>query len=217
VSLSWNVVIPDADTMPMGIDAGCDDAHLWLAGRTEPEAFGELYERHSRAVFAFCARRTGDIALAEDLTSVVFLEAWRRRGSVTLEGPSALPWLLGTANNVARNSQRALRRYRGALQRLPRNDVTPSGEDETIARLDAQSALADARRAIAELAEGEQEVVNLVLWSGLSYEDAAQALGLPVGTVRSRLARARAKLAASLTDETRGGPATRAGEEEASR
>jgi RNA polymerase sigma-70 factor (ECF subfamily) len=177
-----------------------DDAQLWLDGRTDPASFGELYERHSRAVFAFCARRSGDLVLAEDLTSVVFLEAWRKRGAVTLSSSSALPWLLGTANNVSRNSHRALRRYRGALQRLPRDAPTASAEDDVIARLDAQRALAEALRAIESLSQAEQEVVNLVLWSELSYEDAASALGVPVGTVRSRLARARTKLAGGLTD-----------------
>jgi RNA polymerase sigma-70 factor (ECF subfamily) len=175
-----------------------DDAELWRAAGADPEAFGELYERHAQAVFAFCARRTGDLTLAEDLTSVVFLEAWRRRRSVRLSGHSALPWLLGTAHNVVRNQRRSLRRHRAAVLRLSANDVSPSGEEEVIARVDAQRTLSAALTAVERLPQEQQDVVNLVLWSGLSYQDAAQALGVPVGTVRSRVARARAALGASL-------------------
>src|ERR1700733_5133536 len=109
-----------------------DDGELWRAADADPGAFGELFERHARAVFAFCARRTGDLALAEDLTSVVFLEAWRRR-SVHLGGTSMLPWLLGTANNVVRNQRRSLRRHRAALARLSADAASASGDEEAIA------------------------------------------------------------------------------------
>jgi RNA polymerase sigma-70 factor (ECF subfamily) len=78
------------------------------------------------------------------------------------------------------------------------NEVSPSGEEEVIARVDAQRALSAALLAVARLPEAQQDVVNLVLWSGLSYEDAAQTLRVPVGTVRSRVARARAALGTSL-------------------
>jgi RNA polymerase sigma factor (sigma-70 family) len=179
-----------------------DDVELWRAASTDPEAFGELYERHAQAVYAFCARRTGDLTLAEDLTSVVFLEAWRRRRSVRLDGRSALPWLLGTARNVVRNQRRSLRRHRAALLRMSANDVSPSGEEEAIGRVDAQRALSAALEAVGRLPREQQDAVNLVLWSGLSYEDAAQALGVPIGTVRSRIARARAALGTSLATPT---------------
>jgi RNA polymerase sigma-70 factor (ECF subfamily) len=183
-----------------------DDAALWLAGQTDPEAFGELFERHARAVFAFCAHRTRDIALADDLTSVVFLEAWRRRRSVTLTGPSALPWLLGTANNVSRNAQRSLRRHRAALQRLPRGEFAGGFEGETIDRVDAKRAFDLAATAIEALPPGERDVVSLVFWAGLTYEEAAVALEIPVGTVRSRLSRARETLGEALGREPDSGP-----------
>jgi RNA polymerase sigma-70 factor, ECF subfamily len=178
------------------------DADLWRAASTDAEAFGDLFERHAQAVFAFCARRTGDLAVAEDLTSVVFLEAWRRRRSVRLEDRSALPWLLGTAHNVVRNQHRSLRRYRAALSRMSDGGVQPSGEEETIERLDAQRVLSAALEAVNRLPQEQQDAVNLVLWSGLSYQDAAQALGVPTGTVRSRIARARMTLGAALATPT---------------
>ena len=175
------------------------DGELWRRAAAEPDAFGELFERHAHAVYAFCARRTADLGLAEDLTSVVFLEAWRRRGSVELQHDSALPWLLGIANNLSRNARRSVRRGRAALARLPPALAGASAEDDAIERADAERALKRATEAIAGLARAEREVVVLVLWSDLSYEQAALALGVPVGTVRSRLARARHKLQDSLS------------------
>jgi RNA polymerase sigma-70 factor (ECF subfamily) len=121
---------------------------------------------------------------------------------VRLSGDSALPWLLGTAHNVLRNQRRSLRRHRAAVLRISANEVSPSGEDELIARVDAQRALSAALSAVDRLPQEQRDVVNLVLWSGLSYEDAAQALGVPIGTVRSRIARARAALGTSLAPAT---------------
>jgi len=169
-----------------------------MAG-SQPEAFGELLRRHSRSVYASCARRTGNLDLAEDLTSVVFLEAFRRRRKLQLSNASALPWLLGVANNVARNADRSVRRYRSALGRIPAQANTRSPEDDAIERLGAQEALDRALEVISTLTRGEQDVVLLVLWSELTYSDSATALGIPVGTVRSRLASARAKFNGSAT------------------
>lgn len=109
-----------------------------------------------------------------------------------------LPWLLGTANNVVRNQRRSLRRHRAALARLSADAASASGDEEAIARIDAQRSLSAALREIERLPRQQREAVTLVLWSGLSYQEAAHALGIPVGTVRSRIARARTTLEASL-------------------
>jgi RNA polymerase sigma factor (sigma-70 family) len=178
------------------------DGDLVSMAVKDPEAFGELFRRHSRAVYAYCARRTGDLHLAEDLTSVTFLEAFRRRRTLQLSSTSALPWLFGVANNVTRNAERSLRRYRSALGRvLPPPDGT-SAEEVAVEHIGAQQALARAMGALGQLSPAERDIVQLVLWSELSYADAASALGIPVGTVRSRLASARQKLAAVTTDAT---------------
>jgi RNA polymerase sigma-70 factor (ECF subfamily) len=169
------------------------DSDLLTMAGSEPEAFGELFKRHSRSVYAYCARRTGNLDLAEDLTSVVFMEAFRRRRKLQLSNTSALPWLIGVANNVVRNADRSLRRYRSALDRIPVPANGMSAEENAIERLEAQEALARALEAISTLTQGEQDVVLLILWSDFTYADAATALGIPVGTVRSRLASARAK------------------------
>jgi RNA polymerase sigma factor (sigma-70 family) len=179
--------------------SGADDPELLERAGSQPEVFGELFRRHSRSVYAYCARRTGNLDLAEDLTSIVFMEAFRRRRKLQLSNASALPWLLGVANNVARNADRSVRRYRSALDRLPPQANSTSSEDNAIERLAAQEAIARALEAISALTRAEQDVVLLVLWSELSYADAATALGIPIGTVRSRLASARAKFNGSAT------------------
>lgn len=172
------------------------DEDLVSMAAKDPEAVGQLFKRHSRAVYAYCARRTGDLHLAEDLTSVVFLEAFRRRRKLQLSNPSALPWLLGVANNVTRNAERSFRRYRSALGRVPPEPDRAGTEDDAIKHVGAQEALARAVEALRPLSQAERDVVLLVLWSELSYADAASSLGIPVGTVRSRLASARHKFTA---------------------
>src|SRR6266545_2509851 len=148
-----------------------DDSVLWSRARTgDSEAFGMLFERHARTIYHFCFRRVGDWATAEDLVSIVFLQAWRRLDKPLPRGKE-LPWLFGIATNVVRNRRRAERRHAAALRRVPKPSPEPSFADDR-----------------------DQEVFALCAWSELSYEDAAIALRIPVGTVRSRLSRARARL-----------------------
>src|SRR5438132_505467 len=132
-------------------------------------------------------------ALAEELTAIVFLEAWRRRAQVELERDEAVPWLLGVATNVLRNLRRSQRRYRAALERLPREHAADFAA-EVEERLDDERQMRAALRALRQLPRADQDVLALCVWEELTYEQAALALGVPVGTVRSRLSRARARL-----------------------
>ena len=170
------------------------DAALWQrAAAGETEAFGTIFERHARTVYNYCFRRTGNWSQAEELTAIVFLEAWRRRGQVVLERDEAVPWLLGVATNVLRNLRRSQRRHRAALERLPREhsaDFTVDVDE----RLDDERQMRATLRALRNLPRADQEVLALCVWEELTYEQAAFALGIPVGTVRSRLSRARARL-----------------------
>jgi RNA polymerase sigma factor (sigma-70 family) len=177
---------------------GWSDAELWEQSGDVPEAFGALFQRHVQRVYAFLARRTADLTLAEDLTSIVFLQAWNRRRGIRLDNDSALPWLLGIATNVVRNSRRSVRRYHAALDRLPDWLHAEDHAERVAERVDAERALSAAMVELGRLNSGERDVVALVWWSDLTYEQAAQALGLPLGTVRSRLSRARTKLRAGL-------------------
>jgi RNA polymerase sigma factor (sigma-70 family) len=170
------------------------DGDLWRrAVEGEPDAFGVLFERHAQAVYNYLFRRTADWALAEDMTSVVFVEAWRRRTDVRLERELLLPWLLGVATNVLRNKRRSQWRHRAALKRLPREHAQDFA-DEANDRLDDERQMRTVLRTIAQLPRREQDVLALCAWAELSYEEAAVALGVPVGTVRSRLSRARARI-----------------------
>lgn len=100
--------------------AELSDRVLWQQAREGHEAaFGVLFERHAGRIYNHSFRRTGDWALAEDLTSTTFLLAWRGRGRAPLEAESALPMLYGIATNVLRNQRRSLRRRREAFARLP--------------------------------------------------------------------------------------------------
>ncbi|HZN21519.1 MAG TPA: RNA polymerase sigma factor [Gaiellaceae bacterium] len=171
-----------------------DDSVLWSRARTgDSEAFGILFERHARTIYNFCFRRVGSWPVAEDLVSIVFLEAWRRINKPLPSGKE-LPWLLGIATNVVRNRRRAERRHAAALSRVPEPRPEPSFSDDSDQRVDDEELIGRAIALVARLPRREQEVFVLCAWSELSYEDAATALGIPVGTVRSRLSRARARL-----------------------
>jgi RNA polymerase sigma-70 factor (ECF subfamily) len=171
------------------------DQELWLRARSgDTDAFGLLYARHIQAVANFCFRRTADAALAEDLSSAVFVEAWQSRSTITLDQPSALPWLLGVAHNLLRNQWRSVRRKRAALARLPPLRDTPDHAEAVAERLDAEREMRAIRTAMARLPRRYQEVIELCVWTGLPALEAAKILGVPVGTVHSRLHRGRARL-----------------------
>jgi RNA polymerase sigma factor (sigma-70 family) len=158
------------------------------------DEFGVLFTEHARPVYNHAFRLTGDWSAAEEVVSLTFLEAWRLRGTVRPEGGSLLPWLLGIAINVARNVSRAARRHQAAMSRLPQAGRVPYFAGELAGRLDDAEQIRRVRAAIAGLRRAERDVLALCVWSGLDYAEAAEALGVPVGTVRSRLSRARRKL-----------------------
>lgn len=196
-----------------------DDQQLWSrARRGDPAAFGELFTRHSTVVYNYCFRLTGSWKTAEDLTSVVFLEAWRKREDVAAQA-GFVPWLLSLAGRVARNSTRAVRRHRRLLAKLPpaviaggaADAVPPADPAVAAARADDERHMKQVLRVFRRLPKQEQEVLALCVWGERTYAEAAVALGIPVGTVRSRLARARAHMerlteaAATKTAEPRPG------------
>lgn len=171
------------------------DSELWeRVAAHDGQAFGRLFDRHARRIYNHCFWRTADWSLAEDLTSIVFLEAWRRRRDVDLSGDSLLPWLLGVANNAIRNAERSRRRYRRLLNKLPKVIDSPAGDAEIASRLDDVEAMKAILGQLKDLRQEEQDVLALCDWSGVSVAEAATALGLPIGTVKSRLNRARDQL-----------------------
>jgi RNA polymerase sigma-70 factor (ECF subfamily) len=157
-------------------------------------AFGLLFDAFASAVHRYATRWTGDPSAAEDVVSLTFLEAWRLHEKLRPEGDSVLPWLLGIATNVLRNRQRAARRHRAALLRVPLRDTVPDFADEVVGRLHDSEQLAAAAVALRRLRRADREVFLLCVWSQLDYAATAEALAIPVGTVRSRLSRARVRL-----------------------
>jgi RNA polymerase sigma factor (sigma-70 family) len=174
----------------------------------DPNAFRDLFDEHVRSVYNHAFRLTGNWSAAEEVVSLTFLEAWRLRDrvDVSVDGGSLRPWLLGIATNVARNVRRAARRHDVALARLPKEDVVPDFAEEVAARINDRERLALVRMALEALRKPEREVLALCVWSGLDYAEAAEALGVPVGTVRSRLSRARKKLNKLVTAARRRPP-----------
>lgn len=181
-----------------------DDASLVVAiANGDKAAFAMLYERYFDAVHAHCFRLSGSSAAADDLTAMVFLECWRRRDRFRLVEGSARPWLHGVAFNVVRNYWRMTRRYRSALERLLARSqgefATPDSTDQIVDRVAAEERIRAVRKALATLPRRERDVIEVCLAGDLGHEEAAQMLGIPVGTLKSRLARGLARLRA--TDE----------------
>jgi RNA polymerase sigma factor (sigma-70 family) len=171
-----------------------DDATLWSRSRAgDGDAFVALFERHARAIYNYGFHRLGDWSAAEDFVSVVFLEAWRRRAK-ELEPGKVLPWLFGIATNVLRNRRRSERRFAAALGRIPAAESEPGFADDADERLDDERRMKRALQLLSHVPKHEQDVFVLCSWSGLSYEEASFALGVPVGTIRSRLSRVRNRL-----------------------
>ncbi|MFG3552680.1 RNA polymerase sigma factor [Streptomyces sp. NPDC047725] len=162
--------------------------------RGDPDALAELYDEHAQVLYRYALRVTGDWAEAEDVVSATFLEAWRGREKLRPEGDGLRPWLLGIATNVIRRSARTRRIRDVALARLPKNDTVPDFADDLVTQLADAEQLRAAHAALARLRRRDREVFTLVVWAGLDYAAAAEALGIPVGTVRSRLSRARTRL-----------------------
>ncbi|MFB6705748.1 RNA polymerase sigma factor [Streptomyces sp. NPDC056333] len=158
------------------------------------EAFADLYDRYARTVYHHACRLTGDLSAAEDVMSETFLVAWRTREQVDPEGGPLGPWLLGIATNRARNHRRGVGRRLAFLARQPKPKETEDFAEAFAERLDQQRELAAVREVLDQLRQPEREVLALCVWAGLDYAQAAAALDVPVGTVRSRLSRARARL-----------------------
>nr|WP_202891859.1 RNA polymerase sigma factor [Kribbella shirazensis] len=186
--------------LPAGRDdlavAKCSDRNLWeRASEGDSAAFGQLYDRHSRAIYNFLHRRTGSWSDAEDLTSAVFLHAWRRRTEVVLDRDSALPWLYRVAEYTARNDWRSKARYRRAIAAANvLSEHVRDHADEVVNRVADDEQVRIAREALTLLPKHEREIVELCIWAGLDQQAAAIALDVPIGTVKSRLSRARKHL-----------------------
>jgi RNA polymerase sigma factor (sigma-70 family) len=169
-----------------------DARHIELS-LGDPHAFAALFERHARSVHRYLVKRVGPDN-AEDLLGETFVTAFRRRRAYDLARADARPWLFGIATNHARHF------WRSELRRRSRSGVGLSDgsaldhSDEATSSAFFSSQTGDVAQALAQLDDAHIDVLLLIAGPGLTYEEVAEALGIPVGTVRSRMSRARQRL-----------------------
>ncbi|WP_245967024.1 RNA polymerase sigma factor [Sphaerisporangium album] len=173
-----------------------DDSTVITRSLDQPELFAVLFDRHADEIFRYAARRLGG-EIAEDVVAEVFLAAFRGRARYDRSRPDARPWLYGIATNVAARHRRAERRRTRIMARVPA-ERPGSFDDRSVERVTAEQLQPRLAGALAALSARERDLLLLVAWTDLSYEDVAQALQVPIGTVRSRLHRVRAKLRRAL-------------------
>lgn len=183
-------------TGPPDPDAS-QDAEVVAQSLDEPELFARLYDRYAPDIHRYATRRLGAGA-ADDITAETFLIAFRTRVRYDTDRPNARPWLYGIAGNLIGKQRRAEVRSLRALARTGHDPVAESWAERADARVTAQSAHAPLAGALVGLSAGDRHVLLLVAWADLTYTEVAEALGIPVGTVRSRLNRARRKVRSAL-------------------
>lgn len=178
------------------------DAEVILRSAASPHMFGEIFDRHFDAVHAYFARRTSRAA-ADDLSGDVFLKAFSLRMRYDPTYENALPWLYGIAQRRLLHHQRSIARGTQALRRVESRAMVEStvadSIDDTASRLDALDAVDRLEGALATLSPADRETFMLAIFEGLSYEEISRSTAVPIGTVRSRLARARSEIRELLT------------------
>lgn len=168
------------------------DAEVIGRSLAEPQAFGLIYDRHAPTVLRFLGRRAG-AEVAEGLLGELFRIAFERRKTFDSSRPSALPWLYGIGGNLLLKHRRSEARRLRATARMAAGRAAADGRAQAAA-LDARVLFPRVADAIEALPQGEREALLLFAWEELPYQSVAEALDLPIGTVRSRLNRARARL-----------------------
>lgn len=180
-----------------GACADADDATVIGLSRHEPEHFTVLFRRHAPHIQRYVVRRLGQDA-ADDIVAETFLLAFRQRDSYDQARADARPWLYGIATNLIGRHRRAEIRLYRALARTGADPVMEPFTDRVDDQVSAGTASRRLAVGLARLPDQLRDTLLLVAWSGLSYEEAATALGVPVGTVRSRMSRARSRLRRAL-------------------
>lgn len=186
-----------AVVMPAFLAQEASDAEIINRSWREPECFAAIFDRYYLPIHGFAARRLGE-SLADDVAAETFLVAFTQRARYQVSRPDARPWLYGIVSNlIARHHRAEARQYR-ALARAGVSDVSEGPADEVATRLDAQARRAPLAAALAGISAADRDVLLLAAWAELTSEQAGEALGIPAGTARSRLHRARKEIRAAL-------------------
>jgi RNA polymerase sigma factor (sigma-70 family) len=164
------------------------------------ERFGLVFDRHFAGIHRYLHRRVGR-ALADDLAAETFVVAFDRRRDYDAARADARPWLYGIASNLLRNQWRSERRRLLAYARAVGEGDADADHDAVLERADAAAAGPLVAKALASLEDRDRDALLLLAWGELSYEEIAEALAVPVGTVRSRIHRARSQVGDALSIE----------------
>lgn len=178
-------------------DAG-DGELLFRLARGDERAYRQLHDRHATAVYRVAlvlVRKPWD---AEEVAATTFFELWRKRNNVRIVDNSVLPWLLTVTSFVAKNQLRTMRRYGRLLSRIPYDGPALDHADEVVRAMDALRVSEDVRTALRQLNPRDASILLLTVVQELPMKDTALALGIPEGTVKSRLSRVKARLRVSL-------------------
>lgn len=187
-----------AMTVPPAAPPACDGDLIALS-RSDPEAFAALFDRYSAMLYRYVSRRLGP-ETAEDVVGETFLVAFSKRDRYDLAQPDARPWLFGIATKLVARQHRTEGAHYRALRRSPVEGPAEGPADRVAAGVTASAARPLLLEALDGLPRRDRDVLLLVAWGDLAYEEVASALDIPVGTVRSRLNRARRKVRAVLGD-----------------
>ncbi|HEY1918191.1 MAG TPA: RNA polymerase sigma factor [Streptosporangiaceae bacterium] len=172
------------------------DATLIAESGAEPERFGLVFDRHAPVIYGYIARRLGR-DVADDLVAETFLIAFRQRAGYDPGQPDARPWLYGIATRLISRHRRGEVRFFRAIARTGVDPAAGPADDEALRRASAQAVRRDLSAALAALPAADRDAL-LLFTEGLAYAEVAAALGVPVGTVSSRIARARRKIKHAL-------------------
>ena len=174
--------------------AAADDAAVIESSWREPEQFAALFDRHAPHVYRYLARRAGR-QVADDLVAETFLAAFAKRDRYDLGHPDARPWLYGIATNLVGQHRRDQARQDRIRQAAAAAEPeVPSHAERVAADVTAQAMRTLLAEALAALSAGDRDVLLLIAWEQLTYQEVSRALAIPVGTVQSRLHRARTKV-----------------------
>jgi RNA polymerase sigma-70 factor (ECF subfamily) len=165
----------------------------------QPQAFAAIFDRHADELYRYVVGRIGAQAAA-DVVAEVFLVAFRNRDRYDRDRPDARPWLYGIATRLVGEHRREERRRLRALARIAAAGAVEGFEEHATDRVVAQQLHPRLARALRRLSAADQDLLLLVAWGELTYQQAGQALGIPIGTVASRLHRIRRKLRRALGD-----------------
>ncbi|GAA1231737.1 RNA polymerase sigma-70 factor (ECF subfamily) [Microbacterium phyllosphaerae] len=175
-----------------------DGELLYRLSRGDEPAYRMLHDRHQMPVFRLSLVLMHTSWDAEEVAATAFFELWRRRDKVRIVDGSVLPWLLATTSFAAKNSLRSRRRYQRLLHRIPHDGDVADHADEVARAMDSLKISASVREALRQLNPRDASVVVLCIIHELPLAEAAVALGVPEGTVKSRLSRVKARLRGDL-------------------